>query len=118
MMSPNPDSPSPDGVPGCGQRGSSSCTSIRSEVPPASSRSTSFDPPVPACRTALVTSSETKRTAVSSRWPTCHAISTSRVACRASPGASAAAGKVISQADQEVPGPLGPCVSPEACVSL
>ena len=46
-------------------------------TPRLSSRRTTAVPPVRACRTALVTSSETSSTAVSSRWATCHAASAS-----------------------------------------
>src|SRR5262249_46365583 len=57
-------------------------------------RSASATGPVRACRTALVTSSETISTAVSSRWATRQAASASRVACRACPAARPAAGRV------------------------
>ena len=108
ITKPYPDSSSPSGVPGCGRCGSASWTSIRREVPAASSRRISMDPPQAACRTALVTSSETKRSAVSSRWATRQEASTSRVACRASAGACSAAGSDISQAQRESPSMPGP----------
>ena len=91
---PKPEPSSMSGVRGCGMRGSASWTSIRSQPPAASSRRTTADPPVLACRTALVTSSETSSTAVSSRWATRHAASASWVACRASPGACAVAASI------------------------
>jgi hypothetical protein len=81
---PKPDSSSLAGRRGCGKRGSASSTSIRRTVCAASSRSTMVRLSVRVCSTALVTSSDTSRTAVSWRCAMPHESSASQVARRAS----------------------------------
>ena len=104
-MNPKPESSCLPGMRGCGQCRSVSWTSIRSQVRPACRFTVTTSMPR-ACRTALVTSSDTSRLAASSTWASCHAVSTARVACRDSRTEWLTAGSVMYSC-RELSAPLG-----------